>query len=234
MQTSRITILKRIRTAAWLSMLCCIAGMMLLPANVGAVLSLVMIISGIMIVVLGPRIRKQIALASPTVVSSERSLMFVLIAALAWGIFDAFMIGLGLISIILFIVGISFFLHAITLVSQKNCVGFKLRLYKAVITSFAGFASFGVIYYGKIIAPENAEKIISAVQQFQIKKGHYPNRLEEIVPEFIPEIPIANYSLSGKFKYKSYSVHSLTYVESPFSMKIYTFEDAKWTQWNYD
>ena len=112
---------------------------------------------------------------------------------------------------------------------------FKLRLSKAAVTSIGGFAALTIIVYGNVIARERAESLVVAVEQFHAKHGRYPERLGEIVPEFIPEIPKAKYVLiADRFRYfKSDSRHSLMYVEiPPFGRRIYTFEDRRWTTLN--
>lgn len=82
------------------------------------------------------------------------------------------------------------------------------------------------------MARESAGSLIVAVEQFHAKHGRYPERLEEMVPEFVAEIPRAKYVvIADRFRYsRSDSRHSLMYVEMPpFGRRIYTFEDRKWT-----
>jgi hypothetical protein len=89
-----------------------------------------------------------------------------------------------------------------------------------------------MIVYDNSIVRERAEKLVVAVEQFYARQGRYPERLEEVVPEFIPAIPRAKYVVMGdRFRYLvSGSRHSLTYiVMPPFGRRIYTFEDHKWT-----
>jgi hypothetical protein len=82
------------------------------------------------------------------------------------------------------------------------------------------------------MARDRAESLIVAVERFQAQHGRYPERLEEMVPELVAEIPRAKYVvIADRFRYfKSGSRHSLMYVEMPpFGRRIYTFEDRKWT-----
>ena len=48
-----------------------------------------------------------------------------------------------------------------------------------------------MIVWGNVIASERAATLIAAVEQFYAKHGRYPERLDEIVPGFIAEIPRA-------------------------------------------
>jgi hypothetical protein len=161
----------------------------------------------------------------------ERSLIFVVISALTLGIIDAFFFGQGVISFILCVAGVFYFLPR-AIAARQDEARFKLRLSKAAVTSIAGFSALGMIVYGNVIAGERAGKLIVAIEQFYAKHGRYPGRLEEVAPAFISEIPRAKYVvIADKFTYSvSASRHSLMYVEiPPFGRRIYTFEDHKWT-----
>ena len=224
--------LKRAHIAAWIVLLGCIAGLALRPATgdgFWAILMLGLLLDVIVIIVLIWWIRSRLAATRPE--PPERSLVFVVIATLFWGMSDAFFFGQGAISIILCVAGVLYFpLRAIA--ARQDEARFNLRLSKAAISSVAGFAALGIIVYGNVIARERAEKLVVAVEQFYAKHGRYPERLEEIVPEFIPAIPRAKYvELADKFRYSaSGSRHSLTYtVMPPYGRRIYTFEDREWT-----
>ena len=157
--------------------------------------------------------------------------MFVVIAALAWGMADVFLFGQCVISTILGVVGVLYFLPRAIAVREDSAL-FRLRLAKAAITSITGLVALGTIAYGNVIAFERAETLIAAVQQFHAKHGRYPEQLEDIVPVFISEIPRAKYVfMADAFRYFSGdSRHSLMYVHvPPFGRKVYTFEDNKWT-----
>ena len=222
--------LKKTRIAAWMVMLGSIAGVALLPSEGYQVASvLVSLVDVIVLILLTWWIRSRLAATLPE--GPERSLIFVSIAALTWGMVDAFFFGQAVISIILCVAGVLYYpLRAIQ--ARKDEARVKLRLSKAAVTSIVGFAAFGIIVHGNMIARERAEKLIEAVEQFNAKHGRYPERLEELVPAFIPEIPRAKYvAIADKFHYSVFnSRHSLTYVEAPpFGRKIYTFENREWT-----
>jgi hypothetical protein len=161
----------------------------------------------------------------------ERSLAFVAFAALTLGAVDAFIFGQAVIAFFLCVTGALYYpLRAIQ--ARKDGARLKLRLSKAAITSIAGFAALGAIAYGNVMARERAGALIVAVERFHAKHGRYPGRLEEMIPEFVAEIPRAKYvAIADRFRYsRSGSRHSLMYVEMPpFGRRIYTFEDRKWT-----
>lgn len=229
--------LKTARTAAWIVLLGCIAGIALRRTGDGlqAILFLVFLLDVLVIIVLTWWIRSRLsAVHPPTQVIPERSLIYVAVTVLTLGVLDAFFFGQAVISVILCVAGVLYFpLRAIQ--ARKDGARLKLRLSKAAITSIVGLAALGVIVYGNVIARERAESLIVAVEKFYAKHGRYPERLEEVVPVFIPAIPRAKYVvIADKFGYSvSDSRHSLVYVEiPPFGRRIYTFEDRKWTTVN--
>lgn len=227
--------LKTAHITAWIVLLGCIAGIAFRPTggdDLWAILILVLLLDLIVIIVLNWWIRsRHDATPPPIELIPERSLVFVVIATLIGGMLDAFFFGLPGFSIILCVAGVLYFpLRAIQ--ARKDAARLKLRLSKAVITSIVGFSALGMIAHGNVIARERAESLVMAVEQFNAKHGRYPERLEEIIPEFISEIPKAKYVvIADRFRYfKSDSRHSLMYVEiPPFGRRIYTFEDRKWT-----
>jgi len=224
--------LKKARTIAWIVALASIAGIALAIATsspLGAILFLVLMLDGIVLVVIRSWIRTRLAATCPE--PPERGLIFVMIMTLALGVSDAFFYGQGLFSIILCVAGVLYFLPR-AIAARQDGARFKLRLSKAAISFVAGFAALGIIVYGNVIARERAEELIVAVEQFYAKHGRYPERLEQVVPEFISAIPRAKYVVvADKFSYSvSGSRHSLMYVVMPpFGRRIYTFEDRKWT-----
>lgn len=225
--------LKSARTVAWIVALGSIAGIAIAIATswvpLGVILLLVLMLDGIALVVLRSWIRTRLTATLPQL--PERSLRYVLIATLTWGMFDAFVFGQAVISAILCVTGVLYFLPR-AVAARRDAARFKLRLSKMAITFIVGLAALGVIAYGNVIARERAELLIVTVEQFYVKHGRYPERLEEVAPEFISAIPRAKYvMIFDKFIYSaSGSRHSLMYVEMPpFGRRTYTFEDHKWT-----
>ena len=76
-----------------------------------------------------------------------------------------------------------------------------------------------------------AQQIIAACEAYKRQTGTLPDRLEQLVPLFLPKVPLARYSVM----YNHYMYLSkpalLTYVVfPPFGRRVYDFET---TQWNY-
>jgi hypothetical protein len=110
----------------------------------------------------------------------------------------------------------------------------KLRLAKAGITLVAGIAALGAIRHGNEVAAERAERIVAAVQNYRLQRGRYPERLDQLVPTYLAEIPPAKDLLLGgpmrEFNYwASDSGHTLMYVVlPPFGHRLYDFERERW------
>jgi hypothetical protein len=81
------------------------------------------------------------------------------------------------------------------------------------------------------IAEENAPCIITACEQYHTDNGKYPKALVDLVPQYLPSVPLAKYCLMfGEFFYWNMEDHPqfLWYATPPFGRKIYTFDDRRW------
>lgn len=76
--------------------------------------------------------------------------------------------------------------------------------------------------------------MIEACQAYQTRHGKLPDHLEELVPEFLPTVPRAKYTLQWEeFTYSksSNTAHTLMYVAlPPFGRQLYHFEQGTWSQ----
>lgn len=82
-----------------------------------------------------------------------------------------------------------------------------------------------------IIAKSRAYMLIVCCEKYKSRYGEYPQKLPDLVPEFIENIPNAKYTLfDNKFMYQSGGrFHSLNYaVIPPFGRSVYYFEEHKW------
>ncbi|MDY7228440.1 hypothetical protein [Hyalangium rubrum] len=85
-------------------------------------------------------------------------------------------------------------------------------------------------------ARKNAERIIAACKAFRERHGRFPDTLEELVPEFFPELPPAKYA--GPHFGFVYDVsggelgpkrHVLGWTELiPFGRPFYVLEEERW------
>ncbi|MFP2957114.1 hypothetical protein ACLEPN_04575 [Myxococcus sp. 1LA] len=84
-------------------------------------------------------------------------------------------------------------------------------------------------------AQRNAELLIASCRAYQAKHGRLPDTLEQLVPEFLPELPPAKYS-EPHFGF-TYDVsgsadaprHVLGWTDRiPFGRPFFVFEEDRW------
>jgi len=75
-----------------------------------------------------------------------------------------------------------------------------------------------------------ATRIIDAVRAYHGERGAYPDRLEELVPTCLPELPRARYGDPMGFTYDaSGGRHVLGWTAvAPFGRPYYVFEEDRW------
>lgn len=116
-------------------------------------------------------------------------------------------------------------------IRRKDKALFKKRVKESGIYLIMAMAVFSSNYVNNRIAHHRAEKLIVACDQFFEKNQRYPLNLEELVPEFIPEIPTAKYALMGEgFHYSNRDGRAfLAYVKfPPFGRKYFSFDTRTW------
>jgi len=78
----------------------------------------------------------------------------------------------------------------------------------------------------------NADRVIEACRSYERANGKLPDRLEDLVPDFLPSIPRARYTgMFREFMYWSTGEgHTLLYVTvPPFGRRLYHFEERRWS-----
>jgi hypothetical protein len=81
------------------------------------------------------------------------------------------------------------------------------------------------------IAQSRAEELIAAVKAYRGKNGRYPQRLQELVPSFIAQVPRAKYTLSfNTFTYVASDADPLLMYAAlpPFGRPVYSFAGGTW------
>lgn len=129
------------------------------------------------------------------------------------------------------------FVIAVIWVSTRKEDRYKGRLRLAVIGVYAlmvvmVFAMKGINYR---VSQANARVIIEACERYRDKTGEYPAELRDLVPAYLPEVPVARYTvMSGGFYYHrdrspSGSDYRLVFIyESPFARSVYSSVDRGW------
>lgn len=104
----------------------------------------------------------------------------------------------------------------------------RLAIYLAAIAAVIGLR---IVNTG--IGKQRADAVVAAVERFHAREGKYPERLDQLVPDFLPEVPAkAKLTLMDSgFRYRaSAQSHSLSYViMPPFGRREYQFETRSWS-----
>jgi hypothetical protein len=97
----------------------------------------------------------------------------------------------------------------------------------AVYVALIG-AVFGTVRINAVIAKERAHRIIAALDAYHAKHERYPDRLEDLVPEYLPKVPVAKYTAG--FNQFHYAPDGLLWYTawSPFSRITYLMDTHTW------
>jgi hypothetical protein len=120
---------------------------------------------------------------------------------------------------------------------EKNGYAAKIKL--IIIGAYAVLLimAFVVKNINNRVAYENAKIVIAACEQYKIKKGAYPDRLNDLVPGYLTRIPVARYTGITGWKYFHHpnkgstedDHYSLQFTyEPPFGRRVYHSQTKKW------
>ena len=80
------------------------------------------------------------------------------------------------------------------------------------------------------ISDANAERVIKACDEFRVANGRYPNKLDDLVPKYLPSVPPAKYCMMGSFLYVNSDGHAmLWWTRYGFYRRIYDFDEKRWS-----
>ena len=143
--------------------------------------------------------------------------------------FDAFFLNQGVISAC---IGLWMLLGALPRAAfHKDHAQRRRRLARVAIYLGAVALVLGLNWANNRLAQSRAEALIGAIKAYQQKHQRFPAKLDELVPEFVEQVPVAKYTLAfGGFYYVATpDYHGLFYVEMPpFGRPTYHFEQNAW------
>ncbi|BBP02081.1 hypothetical protein [Sulfuriferula nivalis] len=150
--------------------------------------------------------------------------------ALSLFIVDAFVMNQGAIAVITGVVIVLWLLPK-SLVLKYKRESARVPLTKAAIYSIMVLLVFLANVANNKLAKYRAENLIVAIEKYHQETGHYPEKLNNLVPEYISNIPLAKYTLFfNKFRYINHKdTQALYYVElPPFGRPTYSFNRQSW------
>ncbi len=158
----------------------------------------------------------------------RRSILF------ATGLFvlDAYFLNQGVIALFVMLLALFIFLPWSLWTLRRDKRLFVERMTRTGIYLLACMAVFVTNNLQNRMADRRAIALGNACLAYRAKYQHYPQRLQELVPEFLPSVPVAKYALSGFFFYSrpSSGGEPMLYYEElpPFGRRFYHMETGRW------
>jgi hypothetical protein len=147
-------------------------------------------------------------------------------------VLDSFVMNQGFLSVLVILFALFILVPRAFLAYRKNRQLYLTRLNKVGIFLLAAFAVFPVNALQNRIADRRAIKIGNACLAFRAKYHRYPETLTELVPEFIPSVPLAKPLAGIGFFYSSHSSggEPMFFYEAlpPFGRRFYHMEKGYW------
>jgi hypothetical protein len=149
-------------------------------------------------------------------------------------VFDAFVLNQGAVAV--FVILLTFFVlvpRALWALRTSRALYLE-RLTRAGIYLLAAVAVFAANVLQNRMADRRATALGNACLAYHAKYQHYPQRLDELVPEFIPSVPAAKYTLGGGGNFFYYSRPTggepMLYYRAlpPFGRRFYHMETGGW------
>ncbi|WP_165227074.1 hypothetical protein [Aquisphaera insulae] len=80
------------------------------------------------------------------------------------------------------------------------------------------------------IAEANARRIVAACEAYHAAHGRFPEKLDELVPNYMNSVPVAKYCLGPGSRFQYYSKQPLLWWEVfGFLRRIYDFNTRRWS-----
>lgn len=155
----------------------------------------------------------------------------IILAAILF-VFDAFVLNQGFVSLIVILITLVVLLPRALWVYRKSRQLYLTRLTKAGIYLLAALFVFAANALQNRIADRRAIALGNACLAFHTKYNRYPRQLNELVPEFIPYVPMAKSLTGASFMYFSppNGHEPMLYYQAlpPFGRRFYHMEKRSW------
>lgn len=120
-----------------------------------------------------------------------------------------------------------------SLLAKKYATCRKERLIRFAVYLAAVGVVLSLIPINRQVAEDRAQRIIAAAENYKTANGKYPDRLDQLAPQFIAEIPtkarVTFTDIGFRYLTGSEDSHLLMYVAMPpFGRRIYNFETKSW------
>ena len=156
------------------------------------------------------------------------------IIAVCLYLFDGLVVGQGVLGVFVFlVVFLAGGIRILIATRKKDPILVRFHAARVGIYFLMAVAILATIYVNNRIASRRADHVIAVCRHYEAKYHRLPDSLQEVVPEFLPSIPRAKYTLLyGDFSYfvSDEKKHYLYYVAfPPFARAMYSFESNRWS-----
>jgi hypothetical protein len=79
------------------------------------------------------------------------------------------------------------------------------------------------------LSSERADAVIAACRRFEGDFGRLPLSLDELVPRYLPRVPVASWTVFGAFSYETRTRPQLVFFHPWPILRIYAFETGEWS-----
>ena len=151
-------------------------------------------------------------------------------SALLLYLLDAFVLGQGLLSMgvgaLALLAGIPWCVWT----AFKDRPNALRRAASVAVFILLPAATLGTTRFNESLARSRAETVIAALDRYHQARGGYPDRLEQLVPEYLPAIPAAKPVFPfGDFEYANTPEHALSWISlPPYVRTSYYLEERAW------
>jgi hypothetical protein len=150
-------------------------------------------------------------------------------------VFDAWVLDLPITSMLLFLLSLPCFAIALIVCIFRKYRRTALNVMACTGVFVLGVAAVaGTLHLRDSAIRRRAAKIGDACLAYRAKYQRYPEKLDQLVPEYIPSVPPASYELFGNKKF-SYAPHETTepfiyyHCVPPFGVCYYYVESRSWS-----
>lgn len=141
--------------------------------------------------------REQARLAAP---GARNGLLRTAVIAVSLGLIDVLISGWPLFSLFVFAAGLLHLGGTLAARGNRPLVIFRAR--KTLITLTVGTVAIAATAFDAGRMEPRAAALANALRQFKLSHGHYPAKLQELVPQFMSEVPRPRWAaMAGQFRY---------------------------------
>ena len=154
----------------------------------------------------------------------------VLYFAFALFVLDAFVMGQGLVAAVILLCVGAWLLPKAYLFSLAGRNSRPILRFAGAL-AIAAVAIMSTINFNNRVAQDRAEGLVAAIESYRSVNGSYPADLDQLVPGYVEDVPIAKYTMSfNRFVYLNRGDRAfLGYVDiPPFGRPYYDFLAKRW------